>query len=200
LTIKTHRVPSTQGDSLATGKYVVARLDDVGEQSPSGDDSHPALAAQHAPVYLRMMAATVQSMLMDPHQKLSSNLPTAGSSIRPEHVSITSELNTAAAPGPRGRMLMSYKPSASAEGAVAPAAVMTSGIPVMFSAEYSVGQYIECAVIPTETDNVYQHTIAAVPNFNDRLTPASNWMMLVINFVLLGTLVIASFYEVYGPR
>eukprot|EP00775_Hariotina_reticulata_P010775 gene10775-10931_t len=199
LTIRTHRVPSTQEDGPASGKCAVAGLEDIGEQSPSGGEAHSALAAQQAPLYLRMMAAAVQSLLVESHQAPHSNLP-AGSGSRHHHVSDgTSEFATAV-PGSKGQVLR-YKSSSPTEavGAVVPAAGI-SGIPVLFSAEYSVGQYIECAVIPTETENVYQHTIAAVPNFNNRLVPASNWMMLVINFVLLGTLVIASFYEVYGPR
>jgi hypothetical protein len=55
----------------------------------------------------------------------------------------------------------------------------------------------QCAVIPTLPENIYDHTIAAVPNFKERATPGSSWMFYIVNFCLLGMLFAASFVEVY---
>jgi hypothetical protein len=56
----------------------------------------------------------------------------------------------------------------------------------------------QCAVIPTMPDCVYEHTIAAVPNFGERAAPQSSWMFSIVNFALLALLFAASFFEVYN--
>jgi hypothetical protein len=56
----------------------------------------------------------------------------------------------------------------------------------------------QCAVIPTMPECVYEHTIAAVPNFGERAAPQSSWMFFIVNFALLALLCAASFFEVYN--
>jgi hypothetical protein len=56
----------------------------------------------------------------------------------------------------------------------------------------------QCAVIPTMPECVYEHTIAAVPNFGERAAPQSSWMFFIVNFALLALLFAASFFEVYN--
>jgi hypothetical protein len=55
----------------------------------------------------------------------------------------------------------------------------------------------QAAVIPTLPENIYEHTIAAVPNFGARAAPKASWMFFIVNFVLLSALFGASFVEVY---
>jgi hypothetical protein len=55
----------------------------------------------------------------------------------------------------------------------------------------------QAAVIPTLPENIYEHTIAAVPNFGERAAPQASWMFFIVNFVLLASLFGASFVEVY---
>ncbi|KAF6262258.1 hypothetical protein COO60DRAFT_1677084 [Scenedesmus sp. NREL 46B-D3] len=55
----------------------------------------------------------------------------------------------------------------------------------------------QAAVIPTLPENIYEHTIAAVPNFGARAAPKASWMFFIVNFVLLAALFCASFVEVY---
>ncbi|WIA35048.1 hypothetical protein OEZ86_003538 [Tetradesmus obliquus] len=55
----------------------------------------------------------------------------------------------------------------------------------------------QAAVIPTLPENIYEHTIAAVPNFGERAAPKASWMFFIVNTVLLASLFGASFVEVY---
>jgi hypothetical protein len=55
----------------------------------------------------------------------------------------------------------------------------------------------QAAVIPTLPENIYEHTIAAVPNFGARSAPKASWMFFIVNAVLLSALFGASFVEVY---
>jgi hypothetical protein len=55
----------------------------------------------------------------------------------------------------------------------------------------------QAAVIPTLPENIYEHTIAAVPNFGARAAPKASWMFFIVNAVLLSALFGASFVEVY---
>lgn len=53
-------------------------------------------------------------------------------------------------------------------------------------------------VPPAQPGSMYEHTLAAVPNFSERVSPASNVMMLLLNVILLATLVTASLVEVFA--
>lgn len=58
----------------------------------------------------------------------------------------------------------------------------------------------ECAVIPTVPENIYNHTIAAVPNFKEKQKPPTNWTFALTNICLLLALAGAAFVEVYVPQ
>jgi hypothetical protein len=58
----------------------------------------------------------------------------------------------------------------------------------------------ECAVIPTVPENIYNHTIAAVPNFKEKQKPPTNWTFAITNICLLLALAGAAFVEVYVPN
>ena len=56
------------------------------------------------------------------------------------------------------------------------------------------------AVIPTVPANIYEHTIAAVPNFSNKAPPATNAMFLVVNVALVLVLVASAVLEVVLPK
>lgn len=58
----------------------------------------------------------------------------------------------------------------------------------------------ECAVIPTVPENIYNHTIAAVPNFKEKQKPPTNWTFAITNICLLLALAGAAIVEVYVPQ
>jgi hypothetical protein len=52
------------------------------------------------------------------------------------------------------------------------------------------------AVIPTLPSSIYEHTIAAVPNFDHRVSPETSSMFFLVNVVLVAVLLVSVLMEV----
>ncbi|KAL4423966.1 hypothetical protein ABPG75_001267 [Micractinium tetrahymenae] len=50
--------------------------------------------------------------------------------------------------------------------------------------------------VPVVPATIYEHTLVARPNFRERESPASNWMFVIVNGLLLGCLVVGSVLDV----
>ncbi|KAK9793218.1 hypothetical protein WJX73_003952 [Symbiochloris irregularis] len=59
----------------------------------------------------------------------------------------------------------------------------------------------EAVVIPTEPASIYEHTIMAQPNFENREPPASNYWFLAVHLLMLAAAIVGSVIDaLYHPR
>ncbi len=59
-----------------------------------------------------------------------------------------------------------------------------------------LGGQASCMVVPVVPASIYEHTLAARPNFDNRSMPRRNWMFIAVNGIMLVALVVGSVLDV----